>query len=258
MRPHLSIRHAATLLSLLLTLPLALLTVPGRQQPQVRAEVEPVLDRVQVLRDPPPSVTPQRHAPTPRAKARRITRSHRTATPLPSRTREAAPVPVRTRTAAAAPRPRRTTATASPTRTATRAAAYPYAGDTTGGSDPWGFTKRQCVSYVAWRLDQVGRRIHARQGWGDARSWDETARSKGRTVTTRPSLGAVAQWNAGERSAFYSSGSPTGTFVAGSQGHVGWVTKVYADGSVHVAQYNGTASRSYSTMRVKAPRFLRL
>ena len=36
------------------------------------------------------------------------------------------------------------------------------------------------------------------------------------------------------------------------------LTKVYSDGSVQVAQYNGDGSRSYSTMRVKAPRYLRL
>ena len=136
--------------------------------------------------------------------------------------------------------------------------AYPWADDTTQAPDPWGFTKRQCVSYVAWRLHQVGRPVYSRQGWGDARSWDDTARAKGRTVTTRPAVGSVAHWNAGERSAFYSGGSAGGSFVAGSQGHVAWVTKVYADGSVQVAQYNGTASRAYSTMRVKAPRFLRL
>jgi hypothetical protein len=36
------------------------------------------------------------------------------------------------------------------------------------------------------------------------------------------------------------------------------VLAVYRDGSVLVAQYNGTASRAFSTMRVKAPRYLLL
>ena len=78
------------------------------------------------------------------------------------------------------------------------------------------------------------------------------------TVTSRPAVGSVAQWNAGERSTAYVSGSPRGSFFAGSYGHVAWVTKVWSDGSVTVAQYNGDGSRSYSTMRVRAPRFLRL
>lgn len=247
MRP----RPSATLLVLLLALPFTLVTVPRvSSRTEARSDPEPATSRVQVLRDPPPAS----RVASPRPKPRRIAnRSHRTAVPLPRRTTQAAPAP--TRTASPAPRATRSTRT---TATAPRTSGYPYANDTTGGSDPWGFVKRQCVSYVAWRLSQVGRPVYSRQGWGDARNWDDTARSKGRTVTTRPAVGSVAHWNAGERSAFYSGGSAAGSFVAGSQGHVGWVTKVYADGSVQVAQYNGTASRAYSTMRVKAPRFLRL
>jgi surface antigen len=148
--------------------------------------------------------------------------------------------------------------TAAPTATRTHASTgYPWASDTTGGRDPWGFTKRQCVSYVAWRLDGVGRSIGTRQGWGSASGWDDVARRRGVTVTSRPAVGSVAQWNAGESSRVV-SGSSRGTFVAGSYGHVGWVTAVYTDGSVQVAQYNGSGTRSYSTMRVFAPRFLRL
>ena len=138
---------------------------------------------------------------------------------------------------------------------------YPYATDTTGGSDPWGFTKRQCVSYVGWRLAELGRPLdNARDDWGSALDWDEAAARTGHAVGTRPAVGTVAHWDAGERSAYWSEGSSTadGTFVAGGFGHVAWVLSVYADGSVLVAQYNGTADRSYSTMRVKAPRFLSL
>jgi surface antigen len=109
------------------------------------------------------------------------------------------------------------------------------------------------VSYVAWRLARVGRPVYARQGWGSASGWDDVARRRGVTVTTRPAVGSVAQWNAGE-----SSRVPRGTFTAGAYGHVAWVTAVYADGSVQVSQYNGTGTRSWSSMRVFAPRFLRL
>jgi surface antigen len=77
-------------------------------------------------------------------------------------------------------------------------------------------------------------------------------------VSSTPAVGAVAQWNEGEHSAYWSgaSSSSDGTFVAGSVGHVAWVTAVYSDGSVLVAQYNGTGDRAYSTVRVRAPRYL--
>jgi surface antigen len=139
--------------------------------------------------------------------------------------------------------------------------AYPYATDASGGNDPWGFTMRQCVSYVAWRLAVAGRPLdNATQGWGSALDWDDTARRLGRTVSSTPRVGAVAQWDAHEAGAYWSAGSarPNGTFVAGKAGHVAWVLAVYGDGSVLVAQYNGTASRAFSTMRVKAPRYLLL
>lgn len=146
---------------------------------------------------------------------------------------------------------------------------YPWRSDTTNSADSFGFTKRQCVSYAAWRLYKAGHRISNRTVkngrtyyWGNADHWDSTALALGKQVRTyarygkaAPKVGAIAQWNAGERSPYYVSGG-VGTFQAGSYGHVAWVASVYADGSVLVRQYNGTASRSYSTMRVKAPRYL--
>ena len=192
----------------------------------------------------------------------RVLREDATPTPV---TRKRSPRPVARRTASRAhraPAPRRhLTATSTSVRThATKhvSTGYPWASDTSGGNDPWGFTKRQCVSYVAWRLDRAGRAVFSRQGWGSASGWDDVARRRGVTVTSRPAVGSVAQWNAGESSRLYVSGSGSGTFAAGSYGHVAWVTRVFSDGSVQVAQYNGNGGRSYSTMRVFAPRFLRL
>ena len=133
---------------------------------------------------------------------------------------------------------------------------YPYRTATTNASDPWGFTQRQCVSFTAWRLYQHGHSIkNSTQQWGNASHWDEAARTLGTLVTTRPKVGAVAQWNAGERSTYYTS-TGTGYIQAGAYGHVAYVTAVYGDGSVRVEQYNMSGDRSFSAMHVKAPRYL--
>jgi surface antigen len=224
-------RHALTLLALALPLPVVVSGVP---HPATRARA--LSEPVQVV--PEPTTSPAWDQRGPRPAPRRVaSRSRRVAVP-------------QQRTVAT--RPHSTTHTA-PHVTRRVVSGYPWATDTSGGHDTWGFTTRQCVSYVAWRLSRVGRPVYARQGWGSASGWDEVARRRGATVTTRPSVGSVAQWNAGE-----SSRVPHGTFTAGSYGHVAWVTAVYSDGSVQVAQYNGTGTRTYSSMRVFAPRFLRL
>lgn len=138
---------------------------------------------------------------------------------------------------------------------------YPYRSASASAPDRWGFTARQCVSFVAWRMEQRHDAMSNRtQRWGNASDWDETARRLGYAVGSKPVAGAVAQWNAGERSAYYANGSarPNGTFTAGSYGHVGYVRAVYADGSVLVENYNLNGSGRFSTMRVKAPRYLSL
>jgi surface antigen len=136
---------------------------------------------------------------------------------------------------------------------------YPWRTSTTDAADRWGFTQRQCVSFVAWREAQAGRPLsNATQHWGSALSWDEAAARLGVKIASRPVVGAIAQWNANEHSAWYANGStvPNGTITAGPYGHVAWVKGVYADGSALIEQYNMFGNRSYSTMRVKAPRYL--
>lgn len=134
---------------------------------------------------------------------------------------------------------------------------YPYRSDSTQSADPWGFTKRQCVSFAAWELKQHGTTIsNASQRWGNARDWDDAAKRLGKRVTSTAKVGAIAQWNAGERSTYYPAGGGTGTLTAGSYGHVAYVTNVYGDGSVRIEQYNMSGNRAYSAMRVRAPRYL--
>ncbi|MCW2573037.1 MAG: hypothetical protein JWO88_3095 [Frankiales bacterium] len=136
---------------------------------------------------------------------------------------------------------------------------YPWRTSTTNAVDRWGFTQRQCVSFVAWREAQAGRPLsNAAQHWGSALSWDEAAARLGVRIGSRPVVGAIAQWNANERSAWYANGSTVanGTVTAGPYGHVAWVKAVYSDGSALIEQYNMFGNRSYSAMRVKAPRYL--
>ena len=134
---------------------------------------------------------------------------------------------------------------------------YPWKSDTTNTNDAFGFTKRQCVSYAAWRLYKAGHRISNSSGhWGNAYHWDDAARALGYRVTTAPRVGAIAQWNSYERSTYYPSGGGTGTMTAGRYGHVAWVTTVYSNGSVLVRQYNMSGTRSYSQTHVRAPRYL--
>jgi surface antigen len=129
---------------------------------------------------------------------------------------------------------------------------YPYR-TSTGGSDRWGFTTRQCVSFAAWRLAQHGHALdNATQHWDSALHWDEAAAQQGVTVTRTPRVGAIAQWNAGESS----SVAGGGRFTAGSYGHVGYVAAVYSDGTVLVEQYNLGGDRTYSALRMTAPRYL--
>jgi surface antigen len=136
---------------------------------------------------------------------------------------------------------------------------YPWKYDTTNTADRWGFTKRQCVSFVAWRMAQRNHPLsNATQKWGSALTWDDTARRLGYGIGTKAVPGSIAHWNAFERSGYYASGSTivNGVLTAGGYGHVGYVQGVYSDGSASVAQYNLNGTRRYSVTRVKAPRYL--
>ena len=121
---------------------------------------------------------------------------------------------------------------------------YPYSGQTSG-VDPWGFYKGQCTSFVAWRLNDRNniafsnyyRGVH----WGNAYNWDNAARSTGITVNSTPTVGSVAQTDAGS-------------------GHVAWVAAVHTDGTVTVEEYNYDYANpeSYGTRRVSSSTFVYL
>lgn len=148
------------------------------------------------------------------------------------------------------------TATVSP---ASARDGYPWRHDRSATADRYGFTKRQCVSFVAWRLAQRSHVLdNRRQRWGHARDWDNAARRLRVGIGSRPVVGAVAHWNAGEAGALYrrSSSRPNGRMRAGAYGHVAYVERVHPDGSVTVSHYNARGTRTYSTSRLTAPRYL--
>ena len=135
---------------------------------------------------------------------------------------------------------------------------YPWRLDQSWTADRYGFTKRQCVSFVAWRLAQRAHPLNNRtQHWGHARDWDNASRRLGVGIGRTPVVGAVAQWNENDWSAWYGTATrPVGTMRAGAYGHVAYVERVHADGSVTVSHYNMGGTRSYTTARLKAPRYL--
>lgn len=138
---------------------------------------------------------------------------------------------------------------------------YPWRTDRTASADPYGFTKRQCTSFVAWRLAQRSLPLDNRvQRWGHARDWDNAARRLRHGIGSRPVVGAVAHWNPGETGALYRPGAvrPTGVLRAGAYGHVAYVERVHADGSVTVTHYSLSGARTLSTTRLRAPRYLYL
>ncbi len=101
--------------------------------------------------------------------------------------------------------------------------------------DPWGFVLRNCTSFVAWRLRTRSHVDFSTQfggeHWGDARDWDDAARTLGYRVDDVPAIGAVAQTDAGRA------------------GHVAWVSAI-GRGTVTIEEYNNASPGGYGTRTV--------
>lgn len=108
---------------------------------------------------------------------------------------------------------------------------YPYRGATTG-VDPWNFYKGQCTSFAAWAVrSRLGIAFHNYYDgvhWGNANNWANAARSAGIPVYGSPKAGDVA------------------VRLGGTWGHVAFVTKVNANGTFEVDEYNYNGGSAYS------------
>lgn len=101
--------------------------------------------------------------------------------------------------------------------------------------DEWGFYNRECVSFVAWCLNSRNQIYFHNTAnnpwWGNANTWNDTARALGYRVDNTPARGAVAYWDEG----YY--------------GHVAWVSAVDGN-SVTIEEYNYDHCGNYHTRTI--------
>lgn len=98
--------------------------------------------------------------------------------------------------------------------------------------DPWGYYKRNCTSYAAWRVASTGRDMPS--GMGDGGNWYYSAGYKGIPRGTVPKVGAAA------------------SFSWGGFGHVAYVEQVYNDGTIKISEYNFVQDGVYSERIISA------
>jgi surface antigen len=123
---------------------------------------------------------------------------------------------------------------------------YPYAGNCPGAGiaekvDRWDMFTCNCTSYVAWALRANGQRVDwFIKGAMNAFNWPHVAQLKRIPVGSVPRVGAVAVWP-----------------KLAEFGHVAYVTRVDADGSFDVAEYNLPLEEGYSPFTFDVRRGLR-
>ncbi len=108
--------------------------------------------------------------------------------------------------------------------------------------DPWRFYNRECVSFVAWRINHANGVAFTNYmdggHWGNANNWDDNARALGYTVNNTPARGAIAQSD-----------------TQSSAGHVAWVAAV-GKGTVTVEDYNYSSPGNYGVRTVPTSMYL--
>ena len=116
---------------------------------------------------------------------------------------------------------------------------YPYKNSQPDfdGGDRWQFYARECTSFVAWRINQLG--VNFTNGmsgpngppprnnpvFGNGDNWANHAKILGFRVNNTPSVGAIAHFDDNH------SG-------AGPSGHVAYVARVNGDGTIVIEEYN--------------------
>ncbi|GAA4033920.1 hypothetical protein GCM10023063_17230 [Arthrobacter methylotrophus] len=131
---------------------------------------------------------------------------------------------------------------------------YPFKDAMPDLNDPWGTLNRECVSFVAWRMNvQMGWKpgqdypfTVPKLGvglWGDAVGWKDTVGSV-YPMNNTPKVGAVAWFDKDLNRA-------NGQFTTGAAGHVAVVSAVNNDGTIDIEQYN-FIPYAYNAMRIPA------
>lgn len=106
---------------------------------------------------------------------------------------------------------------------------YPYKNGTIDDITEWGFARRNCTDYCAWKINEAGfaaanGKTFTNRGFGgrfgNGGEWHVEAHRLGWTVSTVPKARSVAEYN----------------------GHVAWVESVTSDGQVVFTEYNVPAN----------------
>jgi putative chitinase len=109
------------------------------------------------------------------------------------------------------------------------------------GGDPWAFYYRECTSFVAWRMNQLGvnfsNHMTGPNGtagtFGNGDTWAANALAIGFSVDNTPSVGAIAHYD-------------PNVSGAGGLGHVAYVAQVNGDGTIVIEEYNWFPAYGYS------------
>ena len=109
------------------------------------------------------------------------------------------------------------------------------------GGDLWAFYYRECTSFVAWRMNQLGvnfsNHMTGPNGtagtFGNGDTWAVNALAIGFSVDNTPSVGAIAHYD-------------PDVSGAGDLGHVAYVAQVNGDGTIVIEEYNWFPAYGYS------------
>jgi surface antigen len=127
---------------------------------------------------------------------------------------------------------------------------YPYANAQTCPTncepDEWAFYKRECTSFVAWRMNHTNQVFFENNmtgpngvvgHFGNAYEWKANALRIGYLFDSTPARGSIAWYDKNQNG-------------AGGDGHVAYVHSVNADGSIVVEDYNLTNTHVYNTRTI--------